>query len=175
MKNQLSQKRYRHSLATAKLARQYAALLKTDPEKAYYAGLLHDFTKEWSVEQHQQFLKKWHYNARQYEPYQYHSLTASLWAEHVYQINDPEIVQAIRVHTSLEWELTALDKIVFSADKLSQGRRWEGIQTLRQLILSDFDRGFAQIVAKTWRDLEAQGITPSLYQAKIYQRWSGLS
>ncbi len=46
LKENLSQKRYQHSLNVAAECRKLAEKYGEDPDKAYFAGLLHDVCKE---------------------------------------------------------------------------------------------------------------------------------
>lgn len=48
LKANLSQKRYQHSLNVAAECRKLAEKYGEDPDKAYFAGLLHDVCKELS-------------------------------------------------------------------------------------------------------------------------------
>ena len=56
VKQFLSEKRYFHSLAVADTAQKLAVLWKSDPEKAYLTGLLHDIGKELSLSEMQDYL-----------------------------------------------------------------------------------------------------------------------
>ena len=51
LKEILSQKRYQHSLNVAAECRKLAVKYGEDPDKAYYAGLLHDICKEMPAEE----------------------------------------------------------------------------------------------------------------------------
>ena len=46
LKERLSKKRYNHSINVADEARRLAEKWDADPQKAYYAGLVHDICKE---------------------------------------------------------------------------------------------------------------------------------
>lgn len=72
-------------------------------------------------------------------------------------------------HTSLAKELTLLDKIIFAADKLADGRKFEGIQLVRETIATDFDKGFKMTVKAYLDQLKSErDITPE--QEEIFRR-----
>ena len=58
LKNRLSQKRYTHSLNVAEECRRLAVKYGEDPDKAYYAGLLHDICKEIPADEQKQLILK---------------------------------------------------------------------------------------------------------------------
>ena len=58
LKTKLDDYRYIHSLGVAKSARHLAELYGADPEKAYFAGLLHDVMKNAAPEEQLQIIEK---------------------------------------------------------------------------------------------------------------------
>ena len=163
--------RYKHSLAVAQFAVKLAKLNNFDVKKTWLAAIFHDVTKNWNTKEHQTFLEKYNIDPQVVANYNLHSLTGSIWLDKVYQINDREIISAVRKHTSLAKELSLLDKIVFAADKLCAGRKYEGIQEDRKLIFKDFAVGFQNIVKKTSTYLKKHhSLTKE--QIAIYEEWS---
>ena len=56
LKTMLSQKRYQHSLNVAAECRRLAEKYGEDPDKAYFAGLLHDICKELPAEEQKELV-----------------------------------------------------------------------------------------------------------------------
>ncbi|PAK21443.1 nicotinate (nicotinamide) nucleotide adenylyltransferase [Mycoplasmopsis agassizii] len=157
IKKNLTIHRSKHCFATAELAGEYAKLNGIDFKKAYYAGMIHDITKEWRDEQHLRLLKKYYPN-QHFEKHQYHQHSASLWFKHVYKNDDEEIFQALANHTTMEIKpLSVLDKIIYVADKLAYGRKWEGIQSVRKLALDNLELGFKALLEKNLEFLKEKG------------------
>ncbi len=171
MTNFLTPLRYKHSLATAELAVKYAKQFNYDHKKAYLGGLLHDLTKNWPIDKHEDLLHELNVLHHDYQSYALHGLTASLWLEKKYLLNDSDITQAIAVHTTLAHELSTLDKIVYAADKLCKGRKWVNIQKLRNLMNKDFDEGFRQLVKFFYQRFKNEGKQMSAKQIAIYEKW----
>ncbi|MGX9395885.1 nicotinate-nucleotide adenylyltransferase [Mycoplasma sp. 1573] len=166
--NTLSISRNSHCFSTGEYAAQLAKQLNYDVKTAYYAGLLHDITKEWTNEQHEQMIQKYGLNFKDYHPYQYHQLTAYLFLKNEYKITNKSILHAIKHHTTLSIKPTTLEKIVYVSDKIGPGRRWPGIQKLRQDVEQNFDLGFANLVASIWEFLTSEGQLIDAKQQKIY-------
>lgn len=60
-----------------------------------------------------------------------HAYLGAYIAEKILKINDEEITNAIRYHTSGRPNMTALEKLVFVADMIEEGRSYEGVDFLR--------------------------------------------
>lgn len=172
LSNFLTPLRYKHSLATAKFAVKLAKNSKLNLKQVYLAGLLHDLTKNWPLEKQYKFLHKSNIDYQQYNNHELHALSASVWLKTVYLLDDLSIIQAIAKHTNLDAKLTLLDKIVYAADKLCDGRKWIGIQSLRILIHNDFDKGFKNLVQIIYKRLKKEGKKLSPKQIAIYEKWA---
>ncbi|MGL6124919.1 MAG: nicotinate-nucleotide adenylyltransferase [Metamycoplasmataceae bacterium] len=170
-KNTLSVERYKHSLYAAKFGVELAKSLKLDSKKAYYACLMHDITKEWDIEKQRTFLTHFLVDESKLQDYELHQITGSIWLKKFFAIKDPEMTDAVAKHTSLALELTTMDKVVFMADKLCPGRKWNGIQKVRELAFNDFDSAFALTVKRAKELIEKKGVTLSLEQKEIYDKW----
>ncbi|MGL5205428.1 MAG: nicotinate-nucleotide adenylyltransferase [Metamycoplasmataceae bacterium] len=171
-KNTLSVERYKHSLYAAKYGVTLAKSLNLDANKAYYACLMHDITKEWDIEKQRSFLSHFLVDEKQLKDYELHQISGSIWLRKFFAINDLEMTNAIRKHTSLAMELTPMDKVVFMADKLCPGRKWEGIQKIRKLVFEDFDLAFAMTVEKSRELILKRGKSLTPQQEEIYNKWS---
>lgn len=172
VKNTLSVERYKHSLYAAKFGVELAKHLKLDSKKAYYACLMHDITKEWDIDKQRTFLAYFLVDESKLANYELHQITGSIWLKKFFAINDPEMTNAVARHTSLALELTTMDKVVFMADKLCLGRKWDGIQKIRKLCFENFDLAFALTVQRTREFNENKGIKLTLQQEEIYNKWS---
>ncbi|UWD33956.1 nicotinate-nucleotide adenylyltransferase [Mesomycoplasma molare] len=170
LNNTTDAKLNKHCRFTASLAAEYAKHLGYDAKIAWFSGLVHDLTKKWTIEIHREFLIANNLDESKYPDYKLHQTTCSLWLEKYYKVNNPEIVRAISVHTSLDLEMGTLDKIVFMADKLCQGRKWEGIQKIRELAFQDFDLAFKKVVEHI-KQFNLNKTSVSEEQLNIYDYW----
>lgn len=170
MLNMLDAKRHKHSIAVARLAVELAKSVKYDVKKAWFAASMHDITKCWPKEKHRMFLQEEGIDQRNISDFQLHSLTGYFWLKNKYHIRDEEILNAVLKHTSLDASLSTLDKIIFVADKLADGRKFNGIQQVRKLVLENFDEGFKVTVKAFWDQLKlSRNLTQE--QEKVFERW----
>lgn len=125
LKNNLNEKRYIHTLGTAECAKELAEKFNLDSEKAYLAGLLHDCAKCFSNEKLLDIIHQ-HLNVEECEMLNYktlHAPVSAYIAEKEFQVNDNEILSAIRWHTLGKLDMTDFEKIVFLADKIEPNTR----------------------------------------------------
>lgn len=170
LKNTLSQKRFLHSINAKNFAIQLAKSLNYDVQKASFAAFVHDIAKEINEEDSRKIIKKFSPSKVNIEKYKLHQEVGYIILKHYFNIEE-EVAHSIRVHTSLDFNLSLLDKIVFMADKLCVGRKWEGIQKIRTLALTHFDEAFNFVVERTKEFNLNKGIISS-HQMKIYQKWT---
>ncbi len=138
----LSEKRFKHSINVSKSAEQLAIKYGADPEKAKIAGMLHDIMKEMTPEEHKRLARELDVKLDEFElntKKLLHAVIGSKYIEKVLGINDSDILNAVRYHTTGRAGMSVLEKVVFVA----ADRRFEPacllrisfrkIETLREL------------------------------------------
>jgi predicted HD superfamily hydrolase involved in NAD metabolism len=116
-----------------RLAEQYGA----DPQKAYIAGLLHDTTKNYSVDEHLKFAEKFDImfsDVEKASPKLWHAITGSYYVLKLLNINDPEIIDAIRYHTTGKADMCLLENLIYLADFTSADRTYRDVDEMRRLV-----------------------------------------
>lgn len=68
-----------------------------------------------------------------------HQFTGAYLAEHLFGIDDREIIDAIAYHTSGKENMTPLGKLVLVADMVEEGRAFEGVDELRAALDKSLD------------------------------------
>ncbi len=158
LSKQLDTKRYEHTVGVAYTAASLAMRYGADMEKAYLAGLLHDCAKCIETDEKLALCKKYKVKLTQFEtdnPFLIHAKLGSCLAEKKYGIEDPQILSAIRYHTTGKPNMSLLEKIIFSADYIEPGRKpIPGLEEIRQIIFVDFDRAVCLILEGTMRHLK---------------------
>lgn len=122
-----------HSVRVAHLAARRAYALHIPEQDAIAAGLLHDCAKNLSSDH--PYLKGFTL------PDQWGEVPASVWhqfagayvAERIFGVQDADILNAIRYHTSGRENMSVLEKLIFLADMLEEERHYEGVEILREL------------------------------------------
>lgn len=132
--------RLNHILGVHRKAIQLARLYKVDIEKIQIAALLHDYTKNESLEFHLSLLNNNQINRYKETPFFYHALSAAIIIQKEFNIKNKQIIQAIQKHVWGSLQMTKLDKIVFISDKIEHNRNYPNIDYLRQLSLVNLDK-----------------------------------
>lgn len=125
LRENLSEKRYVHSIGTAECARDLAVKFGLDSEKAYMAGLLHDCAKCFSNEKLMEIINN-NLNVQKVELMNYktlHAPVSAFIARNDFGVEDNEILSAIRWHTLGKIDMTDFEKIIFLADKIEPKTR----------------------------------------------------
>ncbi|MBT1345066.1 nicotinate-nucleotide adenylyltransferase [Mycoplasma bovis] len=171
----LTAKRAKHCVSAAEFAVTLAKSINYDAKKAYYAGLFHDICKELDEKDSRAFIGQFiddSFDPIKLPSYKLHQVAGALWFKYIYMNDDEEIFNAIKVHTSLALELSTLDKILYIADKICDGRAFAGVQKLRKLALENFDECFKEVVNRNIEYNLAKNISFSKEQNEINNKWN---
>ncbi|UUZ96191.1 bis(5'-nucleosyl)-tetraphosphatase (symmetrical) YqeK [Paenibacillus sp. P25] len=135
VRSQMPAKRWEHTegvMATAVLlAKRYGA----DPVKAELAAILHDVCKYWPVEEQARVIREngLPQDLLDYDKELWHAHAGAFVARNRYGIDDEEVLDAIRYHTSGRERMTLLDKVVCLADYIEPGRDFPGVHNIREI------------------------------------------
>ena len=162
LQSQLSQKRYRHSLGVADEAVRLALHYGADDKKAYLAGLVHDCAKEIPVEKAIALLREKYGMLPDCvalkSPNVLHGPLGAYMAQSLFQIYDPEILDAVRYHTTGKANMSLLSKIIYIADYIEPGRSYPDVEKLRELTYEDIDRAILFGIDFTIGNLVNRGV-----------------
>ncbi|WP_196594334.1 bis(5'-nucleosyl)-tetraphosphatase (symmetrical) YqeK [Pectinatus sottacetonis] len=137
LKTNLNETRYLHSLSVSDTATTLAQRYNIDQHKAKLAGLLHDCAREIPTSSLIDAAKEYHIPIGPIEtcqPILLHAALGAILAQKKYLINDTEILDAIKLHTTGKADMTDLAKIIYLADMVEPHRRYDSINHLRDLI-----------------------------------------
>lgn len=161
LRQRLSPHRLLHSEGVLQEAEALAKIHGADVEKARVAGLLHDMTKEFSREEHFRLFETYHAclddNLRSNKNL-WHALSGSLDVTETFGITDPEIISAIRYHTTGKRDMTKLETILFLADAIEPNRGYEDLDFYRALAREDLDKTAYLVLLWTINDLERRNL-----------------
>lgn len=154
-KTELSPKRYNHTLAVRKLAKELAEKYGEDVEKVQIAALLHDITKEIPMKTQRKTLNELK-NSQNYDKISdncIHSITGYYYAKDNLNIDNDEILNAIRYHTTARLGMSLCEKIIYIADKTSYDRDYSDVTRLRDIGFVNLDNCMIEILAFTMQTL----------------------
>lgn len=142
IKKMMSEKRYLHSVSVSSVATELAKRYNYDEEKAAIAGILHDITKEMPDEFHLELFERHNVKLDEIEKISkklWHSISGSLYIKENLNINDEEILNAVKYHTTARKNMTLIDKIIFLSDFLDEDRQYENSKIMRKLAFEDLN------------------------------------
>lgn len=139
LKEMLPERRLKHSLNVSKCAVKLSEIYKCDKQKAEIAGLVHDCAKYFTDEQIEDCVRKFNIELDSLEVNNIalsHSVIGSYVAKEVFNIDDEEIINAIKYHTTGRENMSLLEKIIYMADLIEEGRKFPRVEELRELTFS---------------------------------------
>lgn len=171
LKENLSKKRYEHSLLVAKEAKSLAKIYHVDEEKAYLAGLIHDIAKELSEEENNYWIKKGNLaNDLKKENYKKirHADIGAIIAKEKYNL-DNDICNAIKYHTIGKKNMDTLAKIIYIADKIGRKEIPKELMPIKDLVKKDLNAALIYFIEKQNKNLISKNITPHKNTEELLQ------
>lgn len=143
----LSPKRFEHTQGVAGEAVKLAKLYGVDEKKAYLAGLLHDCAKDYSGKDKLRMCEKLGIELDSIMINQSdltHSFLGAVLAKDMFGIEDEEILNGIKYHTTGRAGMSDLEKIIYLADFFEPSRAYfEGRDEIKRLAYENLDRAVA--------------------------------
>ncbi|MDF2524347.1 MAG: metal dependent phosphohydrolase [Clostridiales bacterium] len=156
----LNFKRFVHSVNVMKTAVDLAHNYDIDADKAAVAGLLHDCARDVKGEKVFELCTRFGIKVdyiTKSQPELLHGPIGAYLAKTEYQVEDPEIIGAIRCHTTGCEKMTILDKIIFIADYIEPNRNFPGIYEIRKEAYSDINRALVFALNRTIKFVMTKG------------------
>lgn len=138
----ISNSRLEHSVGTMEIAVKLADRYGLGKEQASLAALLHDCAREMGDEELLSIAAEEGLPVGEMEkllPVFLHGPVGAVIARKKFGVTDSKILRAISLHTTGTSKMEMLDKIIFVADKVEPGRRYSGVEKLRELAFIDLN------------------------------------
>lgn len=151
LSNVLSKKRYEHSIRVLETALTLGKIYDGDLNRISTAALLHDYAKEFKKEDLIKIAKE-HF-LDETENYLgnveiLHSYASAYIAKEIFKINDIEILNAIKYHTTGRKNMSLTEKIVYIADAIEPKRDYPHVEKIRDLALVNLNKAILLEVNK---------------------------
>ena len=156
LKGRLTERRFIHSLNVAKSAKELAQIYGYDEAKAYTAGRIHDCCKDTPAGLQLSYMLENGMTLTDTEistAKLYHAMCGSMFIQKEFGIDDAEIINAVRYHTTGRKDMTLLEKIVFIADFISEERDYNGVDIMREKAKRSLDEAIVEGLSFTIKDL----------------------
>ena len=170
-KKYANSKRLEHILGVARLAKDLAIKFDLDGEKAYIAGLLHDYCKYESTEEMVEIIADETIIEKFKDaPQIYHAYASSIVAEKKFNIKDIEILNAIKYHVYGRVNMTLFEKILVIADYAEDSRPYPNCKEVRRILDEGrFDLAMYLCIKYTIEAVLAKGDKPLAEQYEILE------
>ena len=136
LKEMLPERRLKHSMNVSQCAVKLSEIYSYDMEKAKLAGLIHDCAKYFNDDQVEDSIKKFNIELDSLEENNIalsHSVIGSYVIQETFNIKDEDIINAVKYHTTGRENMSILEKIIYIADLIEEGRKFPLVDKLREL------------------------------------------
>ncbi len=147
----LSNQTYAHSLSTCETALDLARRFGTSEEKVGTAALLHDCAKSMSYDELVYNVQKYKIPVDKLElktESLLHAPVGKKLASVLFGITDPQILSAIRYHTTAAPAMSTIAKIIYVADFIELARGHKGVVDARKAAEKDINKAMLFILRK---------------------------
>jgi putative HD superfamily hydrolase of NAD metabolism len=144
LRENLKDSRYEHTLGVVEMAKKLAEINGVDKERAELAALVHDCAKNLHINELFKILQENSIEIDEIEcksPQLLHGKVGAVLGEKLMDINDKEILSAVKYHTTGKANMSTLEKIIYIADYIEPNRNFDGVDKLREITLENLDRG----------------------------------
>lgn len=151
VKEQLTDKRYEHTVGVMETAVQLAEKYGVDSRKAELAAIFHDYAKFRSKEEMRKIIidENMPKQLLEYHSELWHAPVGAYLVRTEAGILDEDILQAIRFHTTGNKDMNMLDKIVFLADYIEPGRKFPGVDDVRKVAFENLNEAVVMALRNT--------------------------
>jgi predicted HD superfamily hydrolase involved in NAD metabolism len=156
----LSERRYEHTLRVADTAEDLALAHDLDANRARLSALLHDAAREMEPEDFLNLAQEWHIQVGDPErqsPKLLHGPVAAELARRELGVDDEEVLEAVRAHTTGRPEMGPLALVLYVADKIEPARDYPTVGRLRTLAREDLHRAAEESLRRAIAHNEERG------------------
>jgi len=153
--------RYAHVVRVARSAELLAHRHHVDTKRARIAGMLHDLARLYSPAQLLEAARAHRIQIGAFEerhPIVLHAPLGAQLARERFGVDDPGVLSAIAKHTLADAVMSPLDCVVYLADSLEPGRRFEERARLWACSMDDLYAGMRATLAHSFQYLSRKGL-----------------
>ena len=166
----LSDGRYAHTLRVADTAADLARIHNLDEGRARLSALVHDSARETEPEEFLRLAREWDLpigKPERQSPKLLHGPVAAELARRELGVEDDEVLEAVRAHTTGKPGMGPLALALYVADKIEPARDYPSVERLRELAKEDLHMAAAESLQRAIAHNEGRGkdIHPSSREA----------
>ncbi|TYS59195.1 HD domain-containing protein [Sutcliffiella horikoshii] len=151
VKEQLTERRYVHTIGVMEAAIELAERYGVDKDKAELAAIFHDYAKFRDKDEMRRIIidQKMPQDLLQFHDELWHAPVGAYLVEKEAGVSDDEVLEALRCHTSGKINMSTLDKVLYVADYIEPGRDFPGVEQVRESAKSSLDIAVIQAMKNT--------------------------
>ncbi|MCA1056217.1 bis(5'-nucleosyl)-tetraphosphatase (symmetrical) YqeK [Rossellomorea aquimaris] len=151
VKEQLTDHRYIHTCGVMETAILLARRFGADEKKAEIAAIFHDYAKFRDKEEMKRMIESEALpkDLLEYNGELWHAPVGAILVEREVGIDDAEILNAIRYHTSGCEDMSTLDKVIYLADYIEPNRSFPGVEEVREMARESLDKAIIKALQNT--------------------------
>ena len=160
LKEKLTEHRFIHSLNVAESSKELARIYGCDEAIAYTTGLIHDVCKDTPAGLQLSYMLENGVELTEIEistAKLYHAMCGSVYIQKEFGIENQDMINAVRYHTTGRKNMSLLEKIVFIADFISAERDYNGVEIMREKAVRSLDEAIVEGLGFTIKDLIDRG------------------
>ena len=160
-RSRLSDSRYEHTLRVADTAEDLARAHDLDADRARLTALMHDSARELGPDEFLKLAETWNLQvgeSEQQSPKLLHGPVAAEMAREL-GIDDEEVLEALRAHTTGRSGMGPLALVLYVADKIEPARDYPSVGRLRDLAREDLHKAALESLRRAIAHNEGRGKT----------------
>jgi predicted HD superfamily hydrolase involved in NAD metabolism len=160
-RSRLSDSRYEHTLRVADTAEDLARAHDLDADRARLAALMHDSARELGPDEFLKLAETWNLQvgeSEQQSPKLLHGPVAAEMAREL-GIDDEEVLEALRAHTTGRPGMGPLALVLYVADKIEPARDYPSVGRLRDLARENLHKAALESLRRAIAHNEGRGKT----------------
>lgn len=151
VKEQLTEKRYIHTVGVLHTAVKLAKIYDADEHRVQLAAIFHDYAKFRPIAEMRKIVQDEQMDDRllTYGNELLHAPVGAYLVKKEVGIDDEEVLNGIRYHTTGRLNMTILEKIVFISDYIEPNRQFPGVEEVRDIALQDLNKALIISISNT--------------------------
>lgn len=169
----LSERRFKHVLGVEEAAVSLADRYGADEEQISIAALTHDYAKEQSDEEMRDMIisENMDLELLQYGNNIWHGPVGAILVKKQFDIQNEDILDAIRHHTVGSPSMDLVEQIIYVADFIEPGRSFPGVETAREIAERDLGEAIAFSTIHTIEHLLEKNVKIYPKAIETYNAW----
>jgi len=169
----LAGSRLEHSFGTAHEAQKLCKIYNADPEKGFFAGMVHDIAKDIDNKDIIDTARKYSVELDEFmikNPKIIHGPLGAKILQSDEHINDEEILSAVALHTIGSTDMNTLDKIIYIADLTEITRKYEKVKEIRDISYQNLNEALKLTLKHSMLHVLSKGLVIHPNSLNAYNR-----